>query len=79
MYLCFESIETRNAWIGAVKAALDAEQTRLRLGYSISSSKEVVNGVSTTVNGNGDAGVGRKWSLPDRDSLRCALQRVRSE
>lgn len=79
-YLCFESIDARNAWIGAIKAALDAEFARVRLGYSVANGGvDVVKATSalSSVDGSGDgSGGSAETRLPDGDSLRSSLQRV---
>uniref|UniRef100_A0A158QG89 PH domain-containing protein n=1 Tax=Hymenolepis diminuta TaxID=6216 RepID=A0A158QG89_HYMDI len=82
-YLCFESIDARNAWIGAIKAALDAEFARVRLGYSVANGGvDVVKATSalSSVDGSGDgSGGSAETRLPDGDSLRSSLQRFSQE
>uniref|UniRef100_A0A915EZR7 Dedicator of cytokinesis protein 9 n=1 Tax=Echinococcus canadensis TaxID=519352 RepID=A0A915EZR7_9CEST len=82
-YLCFKSTETRNAWITAIRAALDAEKARLSLSYSVSDATD-----ATTGNANGAAMTVevsrcRKWSFDarplDRDLVRSSLQRFSQE
>ncbi|KAL5966920.1 hypothetical protein TSMEX_005345, partial [Taenia solium] len=80
-YLCFERTEARNAWVAAIKAALDAEQARLRLGYTVSNGTDVISGSTNGAAVSVEMPIGRKWSFEGRpldgDSVRSSLQRVR--
>lgn len=80
-YLCFESTEARNTWVVAIKAALDAEQARLRLGYSVSNGTDVITGSANGTAVPVEMSTDRKWSFEGRsldgDSVRSSLQRVR--
>ncbi|VDN96158.1 unnamed protein product [Rodentolepis nana] len=77
-YLFFESIDTRNAWIGAIKTALDAEFTRARRGYSVVNGGE--GSSISLVNGCGDgSGGSAETRMPDGGSLRSSLQRFSQE
>uniref|UniRef100_A0A5K3FIG7 PH domain-containing protein n=2 Tax=Mesocestoides corti TaxID=53468 RepID=A0A5K3FIG7_MESCO len=77
VYVCFEDSTCRNAWIASIKLSLEAEQARLRLGYS---SASVANGDSTALMAEVAS---RKWTIdgkvPDVDSLRSSLQRFSQE
>lgn len=81
-YLCFENSDLRNAWVGAIKVALDAESARERLGYSVANgaaSKLSSESSSTSVDSSGDDSARKEnleARLPDGDSLRSSLQRV---
>ncbi|KAM7539379.1 hypothetical protein Aperf_G00000050196 [Anoplocephala perfoliata] len=86
-YLCFENPEMRDAWVGAIKVALDAESARERLGYSVTANgaapghatrKTSSGSSSTLVDGSGEVSA-RKENLPDGDSLRSSLQRFSQE
>ncbi|VDK40732.1 unnamed protein product [Taenia asiatica] len=82
-YLCFERTEARNAWVTAIKAALDAEQARLRLGYTVSNGTDVISGSTNGAAVSVEMPIGRKLSFEGRpldgDSVRSSLQRFSQE